>query len=264
VPPKRVAVFVATSWELEAVRAGFPAGAERRIDGISVWVCPAGTREYWIVRTGMGLENATRAAGRVLPRQPFCLAVSTGFACGLVAMDVGALLAGYEVALVRGQGPDMSPLSAVPGIERDVVVDLVGRVEPSGHIGRCVSTEYVVTSAAEKQRFAQVTGAIGLDMESAALAAEAWRAQVPFVVVRAVSDLVDEDLPLDFNLFLRPTGWLKGLATLVGRPSSIAGLRRLQRQSRVAAQTLTRFFRRYTAEMSAADTGVNSSMDRRS
>lgn len=212
----------------------------------------------------MGLENATKAAVRVLPHQPFCLAISTGFACGLIAMDVGALLAGYEVALARRQDLDVSPMSVVPGIERDVVVNLVERVEPSGHIGRFVSTEYVITSAAEKHRFAQATSAIGLDMESAALAAEAWCAQVPFVVVRAVSDLVDEDLPLDFNLFLRPTGWMKGVATIVGRLSSITELCRLHRQSRVAAQTLTMFFRRYTAEMLAADTGVNSSMDRRS
>lgn len=260
-PPKRVAVFAATSWELEAVQAGFPVGAERRIEGISVWVCPAGSREYWIVKTGMGLENAAQAAVRVLTHQPFCLAVSTGFACALIAMKVGALLAGYDVALACQQGTDVSPMGAVPGIERDVVVELVKRAEPSGHIGRFVSTEHVVTSAAEKRRFAQATGAIGLDMESAALAAEAQRAHVPFVVVRAVSDLVDEDLPLDFNLFLRPTGWLKGVAAIVSRPSSITGLRRLHRQSRVAAQTLTTFFRRYAAEMSAADTRVNSSMD---
>jgi adenosylhomocysteine nucleosidase len=263
-PLRRVAVFVATSWEQEAVQAGLPSGAERRIEGISVWVCPAGSREYWIIRTGMGLENAKQAAVRVLAHQPFCLAVSTGFACALIAVDVGALLAGYDVALTRGQGADASPTIAVQGIERDAVVGLVKNAEPAGHIGRFVSTDHVVTSAAEKQRVAQVTGAIGLDMESAAVAAEAHRAQVPFVVVRAASDLLDEDLPLDFNLFLRPTGWLKGVAAIVGRPSSITGLCRLHRQSRAAAKSLSTFFRRYAAEVSAGDARVNSSVDTRS
>jgi adenosylhomocysteine nucleosidase len=212
----------------------------------------------------MGLDNAKQAAVRVLTHQPFCLAVSTGFACALIAVDVGALLAGYDVALARQQGAEVSPMGAVPGIERDAVVELVKHADPSGHIGRFVSTEHVVTRAAEKQRFALATGAIGLDMESAALAAEALRAQVPFVVVRAVSDLVDEDLPLDFNLFLRPTGWVKGVAALIGRPSRLAGLRRLHRQSRAAAKNLTTFFRRYTAEMSAGDMRANSSVDTRS
>jgi adenosylhomocysteine nucleosidase len=93
-------------------------------------------------------------------------------------------------------------------------------------------------------------------MESAALAAEARRAQVPFVIVRTASDLLDEDLPLDFNLFLRPTGWLKGVAALVGNPSIVAGLCRLRRQSQTAAKNLTMFFQRYVAEAPADGGGA--------
>ena len=64
-------------------------------------------------------------------------------------------------------------------------------------------------------------------------------------IVRTVSDLVDEDLPLDFNLFLRPTGWVQGVQMLICRPSSFAGLNRLRKQSRVAAGRLTEWFRHY-------------------
>ena len=71
-------------------------------------------------------------------------------------------------------------------------------------------------------------------------------------IVRAVSDLADEDLPLDFNLFLRPTDWMKGMQAIILRPSSLAGLNRLRRQSRVAADRLTEWFRRY------AETGSES------
>ena len=244
------------------MRAAFPSGGERRIDETSVLVCLAGTREYWIVRTGMGMENAKQAAARVLAHQPFCLAISTGFACALIAVDVGALLAGCDVVHARGLGAEVSPAVAVPGDEREAVMGLVKQEEPSGHIGCFVSTDRVATTAAEKQRFAKVADAIGLDMESAALADEAQRARVPFVIVRTASDLLDEDLPLDFNLFLRPTGWLKGLAAIVGRPSSITGLRRLHRQSRAAAKTLTTFFQRYAAEMAARDARAHSPADR--
>ena len=134
-----------------------------------------------------------------------------------------------------------------------LVMELVEGAGQTSHVGRFVSTDRIIGSASEKRRFAHATGAIGLDMESAALAAEAQRAQVPFVIVRAASDLLDEDLPLDFNLFLRPTGWLKGVAAIVGRPSCITGLRRLHRQSREAAKNLTTFFQRYAAEMAARD-----------
>jgi adenosylhomocysteine nucleosidase len=82
-------------------------------------------------------------------------------------------------------------------------------------------------------------------MESAAVAAMAQERGLPMAIVRTVSDLVDEDLPLDFNLFLRPTGWIKGMQAVISSPSSLMGLNRLRKQSRVAADRLTEWFQRY-------------------
>ena len=111
--------------------------------------------------------------------------------------------------------------------------------------GTVVSSETVVWQAQEKHRLRRLTDATGLDMESAAVAAVAQERGVPMAIVRTVSDLVDEDLPLDFNLFLRPTGWIKGMQALISRPSSFVGLNRLRKQSRVAADRLTEWFQRY-------------------
>lgn len=254
-PPKRIAIFAATFWEVKAVEAAFQAGIERRIDGMPVLVFTAGSREYWLARTGVGPEKAGLAAARLLGHQPFSLAVSTGFACALITTEVGALLAGRDVVRAGEQGADVCQAIEVSGAERDMVMALVEGAKPAGHIGRFISTDYIVGSASEKRRFSHSTGAIGLDMESAALAAEAQRAQVPFVIIRTVSDLLDEDLPLDFNLFLRPTAWLKGVGALLGNPSSVMGLLRLRRQSQAAAINLTVFFQRYAAGI-AADGGA--------
>ncbi len=255
-PPKRIAIFAATFWEVKAVEAAFQAGIERCIDGMPVLVYTAGSREYWLVRTGVGPEKASLAAARLLGHQPFSLAVSTGFACALITAEVGALLAGRDVVRAGGRGADVCQAIEVSGAERDMVMALVEGAKPAGYIGRFVSTDYIVGSASEKRRFSHSTGAIGLDMESAALAAEAQRAQVPFVIVRTASDLLDEDLPLDFNLFLRPTAWLKGIGALLGNPSSVMGLLRLRRQSQAAAINLTAFFQRYAAGISAAGGGL--------
>src|SRR2546426_7158003 len=40
---------------------------------------------------------------------------------------------------------------------------------------------------------------------------------VPFLLVRAVSDRADEDLPMDFNLWLSPWGRVRGVAYLLRR-----------------------------------------------
>jgi len=105
--------------------------------------------------------------------------------------------------------------------------------------GPVVSLSTVLCRAVDKQRLSRQTGAIAVDMESAAIAEVARTHGVPFAVVRTVSDVADEDLPLDFNVFLKPWGWVRGIGAVILTPSSLAGLNRLRRQSRLAAERLT-------------------------
>ena len=51
--------------------------------------------------------------------------------------------------------------------------------------------------------------------------------------------VVGEDLPLDFDAFLKPWGWMRGIGAMIMTPSSLNGLNRLRRQSRLAAARLT-------------------------
>jgi adenosylhomocysteine nucleosidase len=206
----------------------------------------------------VGREKASQVASRLLAHQSFQLAVSTGFACALIKAEIGDLLVGRDVLLARAQGPEQACAIEVAGAERDALLGMADRVVQHDQVGTFVSVDRIIGHASEKRQCARATGAIGLDMESEALAIEARRAQVPFVIVRAVSDLLDEDLPLDFNLFLRPTGWLKGIAAVLGNPSNLLGLGRLRRQSLAAAKNLTAFFQRYAAEMATLEAGGRS------
>lgn len=230
-----------------AVRSAFSPGVECRIGNLLVNVCVVGDREYWLAQTGVGLEKAGQSAAQLLDGRSFSLMVSTGFACALIAADIGALLVGREVVHRAAYSDESIEVLDVPGDERDLVMTFIETLVPPEHIGRFVSTDRIIGSSTEKRRFALSTQAIGLDMESSALAAQAQRARVPFIIIRSVSDLLDEDLPLDFNLFLRPTGWLKGIGAVLAAPSCLLGLRRLRRQSLVAAEALTVFFRSYAA-----------------
>jgi len=232
-----------------AVRSAFPPGVERRIGNLPVIVCTVDEREYWLAQTGVGLEKAGRSAAELLGNQSFSLMVSTGFACALIAADIGTLLVGREVVHRGSHSDESAEVHEVSGDERDLVMALLETLVPPEHIGRFVSTDRIIGSASEKRKFALSARAIGLDMESSALAAQAQRVRIPFVIIRSVSDLLDEDLPLDFNLFLRPTGWLKGIGSVLAAPSCLWGLGRLRRQSLVAAKALTTFFRSYAAAM---------------
>lgn len=131
------------------------------------------------------------------------------------------------------------------GAVRDGILLVARDAGMAVRIGTVVSSGTVVWQAEEKLRLQRATEATGLDMESAAVAAVAQERGMPMAIVRTVSDLADEDLPLDFNLFLRPTGWIKGVQAIIVRPSSLVGLNRLRKQSWVAADRLTEWFQRY-------------------
>lgn len=175
--------------------------------------------------------------------------ISAGFACALVPAQVGELMIGTQSIAARSR--------ASWDIEGEVVACDEGLNEQMRALareaglpvqtGRFVSVATVVGRAEEKRHLSRTTDAVALDMESQALGAAARQRGVPFAIVRTVSDLLDEDLPLDFNQFLRPLGWAKGLQQVLAHPGSLADLNRLRQQSGLAAERLTDLFTRYAA-----------------
>jgi len=223
------------------VRAAFPGGRRDTIHGRSRYRAPTGAGECWVIQTGVGPQKARETARVVLAQQTFALAISSGFACALRQASVGDILIGTRAAAEADKTASLDYVE-VEGHERERwrAALSMNAACSSTTCGGFISLDRIVYRAVDKVAVAQRTQAMGLDMESAALASEAKAAQVPFLIVRAVSDLLMEELPLDFNLFLRPTGWLKGVWALLAHPSSLLGLARLRRQSSVAAEALTR------------------------
>jgi len=243
-----IAIFAATRWELQAVRRALATDRVATIAGIRCHIGQRGDRTYWLIQTGVGPVAAGTVAGKVLKEQAMSLVLSTGFACALVPAQVGDLIVGTAVSSVHAEGTWTMRNDRVL-CDGAVCASLLIVAQDAGlvaRVGTVVSSGTVVWQAQEKRLLRRLTDATGLDMESAAVAAVAQERGVPMAILRTVSDLVDEDLPLDFNLFLRPTGWIKGMQAIIGRPSSVEGLNRLRKQSRMAADRLTEWFQRYT------------------
>jgi adenosylhomocysteine nucleosidase len=238
---KPVALFAATRWELAALRRALPVDRQEDIGGVRCLIGERDGQAYWLIRTGVGPEAAKAAASVVLSRQPMVLAISTGFAGALMPVAIGDLIIGTSASSAAYDGSWKAGADAVicDRVVQSFVQSVAAEVGLAAQIGSIVSVSEIVYRGEDKQTLGRLTGAAALDMESAALALVAHQRAVPFMVVRTVSDLVGEDLPLDFNLFLRPSGWLSGIKELIKRPSSLVGLNRLRQQSRLAADNLT-------------------------
>ena len=99
---------------------------------------------------------------------------------------------------------------------------LKGQIE--FHTGPLAESAIVVRTPAEKAVLFQQTGAIGVDMESAAVAAAAEKARIPFLAVRAVSDSTDITLPdsvLNACDEFGRLNFLKLIWGLAGRPTEL-------------------------------------------
>lgn len=72
--------------------------------------------------------------------------------------------------------------------------------------GAVHTVDRVAVTAADKRTLRNQTGAIAVDMESAAVERKAAEWNVPFLCIRAVSDRAGHTLPLDFNRYRNARG----------------------------------------------------------
>jgi adenosylhomocysteine nucleosidase len=190
-----------------------------------------------LVRTGVGPVKAREVSRQFFLEHHVDIAVSSGLACALVHAQIGDLLIGTDVVAVS---EDMPP-AGIPCAKE--LTEGARRSAQEGHLpahaGRVASVARIFGSAEDKRRVAEETGAIALDMESAGIGVSAAECGIPFMVLRSASDLVDEDLPLDFNLFLHPHSWPEALWVSAARPRRVLELVRLRRQMVVACERLT-------------------------
>lgn len=148
--------------------------------------------------------NSARAAdtARALVSEGCWGLMSFGIAGGLQpSLKPGVLMVATTVI-----GPDKSRLQADPAGRRRLLSVLDSCLEVAG-TDICGSDRPVLSSK-EKRRLHEQTGAVAVDMESHSVAKVAAECKVPFLIVRAIADPADRDIP----------GWVAGLVGADGRP----------------------------------------------
>lgn len=100
---------------------------------------------------------------------------------------------------------------------------------PSARIGGFYADGRMIDTVAEKLALGERHHALGVDMESHVAAAVASERNLPFAIVRCVSDGARHLLPHAITVSMRPDGGVNGramLASLAARPSQVADVAR--------------------------------------
>jgi adenosylhomocysteine nucleosidase len=195
-----------------------------------------GPNEVTVLLTGMGKENAIKAMASI-PLDAYDVCISTGLAGAL-----NDTLHPGDVVVPR----IARTLDQTAVVEGDELLREVAASVPAKSVAVSLTSEKIISTAVEKSDLRQ-QGSI-VEMESTHVLVAAQRAHLPAIVIRAISDAADEDLPVDFARVLDSHGHLKmrGLLREIGLgPYRIPLLIQFGRQSRNAAKALADFLDRF-------------------
>lgn len=190
-----------------------------------------------LIETGEGPRNASRVLRSWLEKKNARAVINIGFAGSLSPLlQIGDIVIAREVR----SRTESFEASASP---------LFQLAERTGNArsGVAITVDEIVCEAKAKRRLAEsfTANEIGwVDMESAAIASVCNGLNIPFLIVRSVSDAFDEDLPLDFNRCRTSDGRVsprKVVQSLIRRPRALKGLIELQRRSETCAERLALF-----------------------
>ncbi len=195
-----------------------------------------GNEEVLLGHTGVGPAAAAENAAALLAMYRPRLLISTGFAGGLDPR----LATGDLLIATNFSAPDLVEKSRA---------QLAG--DPRAFFGALTSQPQAAETVDEKAALARNTGALGVDMETASIAAACARAGVPLLAARAISDPAHEPLPVPFAEWFdlaaqrpRPLALVKFLAH---HPAQIRPFARFVRGLTPARHSFTRFLATFLA-----------------
>ncbi len=192
--------------------------------------------------TGIGHQNVERNFRPFLLKRRLKLVVHVGFSGGLSpCFSTGDLVVIREIREIQS-GESFKTDDDWTG--RALAMKLAGI---KLFAGLAVCSNEVIIQAGRKNEIAArmgITAPACVDMESSIVARICQEQGIPLLSIRSISDLVEEDLPVDFNLCRGKSG-----AVSVSRvfwevlkcPGRRAGLNRLRRSSRICSYNLGRF-----------------------
>jgi adenosylhomocysteine nucleosidase len=178
--------------------------------------------------TGIGRENATNATREFLKTHTPSLLITCGFAGGLIPeLRVGDVV--FELPKA-GSGT------------ADIYTDLRSKLIAAGaREAKIFCADRIATTAADKRQLREETHADAAEMESGAVHDVCTGRGIPCVTVRVISDTANEDLPLDFNQFLREDKSMdmsKLMLAVAKAPWKMGALMQSQQNTKLAAQRL--------------------------
>lgn len=175
-------------------------------------------KEVVLIQSGIGKVNATIATTLLIERLGVTHVINTGSAGGIgTHLAVGDLVVSTQLAYhdadarafdyAYGQVPGMPLYYPADNLLQTKVKQAAESLSWSAQAGEVLSGDSFISSQERRQAIiGHFPNALAVEMEGAAVAQCCWQFDVPFVVIRAISDLGDEEASISFDEFIEKVG----------------------------------------------------------
>jgi adenosylhomocysteine nucleosidase len=225
-----ILLFYAFAHEIAPFKRRLRNRAPLAIGGLQGFRATIAGKEFAVVGHGIGHRRATETARHVFDLMSEAeLVIGTGVVGALsTGLKPGDLVLSDRIMMMLADGrADEQAVS-------DEHVRAAGRSLAMAGIeystGAILTSHRVLATGAEKRRAKESTGAIAVDMETAAIAAEAAARGIPFIAIRAVLDEVDDEVVgaemADEDGNVRP---MAATSYLIRNPATMLKLPRMMR-----------------------------------
>lgn len=183
--------------------------------GMDFYIGKLGDKEVVVVRSGIGKVNAAMCTQVLADKYQVAGIINSGIAGSLRAqIDIGDIVLssdavqhdmdasgfGYEV----GQIPRVDTLAftadeALIELAKSCCEDVNPDIHT--HVGRVVSGDQFISDREKKAWLVNTFGGYCTEMEGAAIAQASYLNDIPFLIVRAISDKADDSANMDYETF---------------------------------------------------------------
>jgi adenosylhomocysteine nucleosidase len=237
----RLAIFSAFPQEIKGIVRNLKAVKSSERHPVTLFFAEYLSREVVVVLSGMGSMNAETALNYVCERYAPEFILSLGFGGALYdGAALGEIIWSEKFLLIRENVAETLELSDV----RDVINRVSGNF--SVREGSILTIEKWMAKSEVKKFVPEKFYFPVCDMETFFLARLSIKRRVPFLAVRAITDLADEEIPPEFLSVSDESGTYKfsrALRLVFSKPKLLRDIIRIGRSSALASNNLWHFLK---------------------
>ena len=161
-----------------------------------------------LVQSGIGKVMSALATGILIDRFGVDLVMNTGSAGGFgTTLEIGDIVIGTELA-AYGQMPGMPARFAMNQDFLPSIEQAIAKVDLKSHTGLIVSSDSFIHTREQRTHILKhFPDVMASEMEGAAIAQACHAFGVPFIVIRAISDIPERGTSaVDFDTFIVQAG----------------------------------------------------------